>query len=205
MKAKFVKVFIVYTHPSEDSFTYQVKEKFIESLLTAGHTYEISDLYKMNFNADISEKEYYRESNYLSDLPLSEDIMKEQNKINNCNIIVFIYPVFWTEAPAKLVGWFDRVWSYGFAYGECTMKKLSKALFIAITGHSIKHLEGYGHMQSMRTVMLGDRIFDRAISKEMIILDCMTKGLRRKEDGKTKKSQRYYDSFYNSYHNFYFS
>jgi hypothetical protein len=23
----------------------------------------------------------------------------------------------WAEAPAKLVGWFDRVWSHGFAWG----------------------------------------------------------------------------------------
>jgi len=55
------------------------------------------------------------------------------------------------------------------------MKKLSKAIFIAITGHSINHLKEYGHMQSMKTVMLGDRIFDRAINKEMLILDNMTK------------------------------
>ena len=170
-----MKVFIVYTHPSEDSFTYHVKEIFIESILAAGHTYEISDLFKMKFHTDLSEEEYYRESNYLNDLPLCEDVMKEQDKINNCDIIVFIYPVFWTEAPAKLVGWFDRVWTYGFSYGERTMKKLSKAIFIAITGHSINHLKEYGHMQSMKTVMLGDRIFDRAINKEMLILDNMTK------------------------------
>ena len=41
---------------------------------------------------------------------------------NMCD--AFIYPVFWTEAPAKLVGWFDRVWSYGLAYGEKTMNML---------------------------------------------------------------------------------
>ena len=42
--------------------------------------------------------------------------------------------IFWTEAPAKLVGWFDRVWSCGFAYGDKTMKMLDKAVFINTDG-----------------------------------------------------------------------
>ncbi|MBO4908940.1 MAG: NAD(P)H-dependent oxidoreductase [Lachnospiraceae bacterium] len=56
--------------------------------------------------------------------------MIEQEKIQNSDAIVFIYPVFWTEAPAKLVGWFDRVWTTGFAYRpDPAMKVLEKALF----------------------------------------------------------------------------
>lgn len=40
-----MKVFIVYCHPSKNSFTYEVKEAFIKGLESAGHSYEISDLY----------------------------------------------------------------------------------------------------------------------------------------------------------------
>jgi NAD(P)H dehydrogenase (quinone) len=147
----------------------------MRGLQSAGHTYEISDLYKINFQTDMSEAEYLRESNYNDKLPLSEDVIAEQKKINRCDVIVFIYPVFWTEAPAKLVGWFDRVWTYGFAYGERNMKKLKKAIFLVIAGHTIEHLKEYGHYDAMKTVMLGDRIFDRAENKEMIILDGTTK------------------------------
>ena len=168
-------IFIVYCHPSEDSFTRHVRDEFIRGLQAASHTYEISDLYKMNFQTDMSEAEYLRESNYNDNLPLSEDVIAEQEKINRCDVIVFIYPVFWTEAPAKLVGWFDRVWTYGFAYGERKMKKLKKAIFLVIAGHTIEHLKEYGHYDAMKTVMLGDRIFDRAESKEMLILDGTTK------------------------------
>ena len=168
-------IFIVYTHPSEDSFTRHVRDEFIRGLQSSGHTYEISDLYKMNFRTDMSEAEYLRESNYNDKLPLNKDVIAEQEKINRSDVIVFIYPVFWTEAPAKLVGWFARVWTYGFAYGERKMKKLKKAIFLVIAGHTIEHLKEYGHYDAMKTVMLGDRIFDRAETKEMIILDGTTK------------------------------
>jgi NAD(P)H dehydrogenase (quinone) len=168
-------VFIVYAHPSDDSFTRAARDEFIRGLKEAGHTCEVSDLYKMGFHTDMSESEYLREANYRQDLPVPNDVAEEQNKINRCDALVFIYPVFWTEAPAKLVGWFDRVWTYGFAYGQRTMKKLGKVLIICVTGHSTDKLIEYGHLQSMKKVMLGDRIFDRAVDSHMIVLDGMTK------------------------------
>ena len=170
-----MNVFIVYAHPSEDSFTRYVRDRFIEGLTSAGHSYIISDLYNMRFNTDMSEAEYYREANYRDDLPLADDVIREQGKINSCDALVFIYPVFWTEAPAKLVGWFDRVWTYGFAYGNRRMKQLEKALVICVAGHSLQHLKEYGHYDAMKTVMLGDRIFDRAKEKDFIVLDSTTK------------------------------
>ena len=56
-----MKVFIVYCHPSEDSFTSHVRDSFIRGIVDSGNEYLISDLYKMNFKSDMSEKEYLRE------------------------------------------------------------------------------------------------------------------------------------------------
>ena len=170
-----MRVFIVYAHPSEDSFTRHARDSFIRGLEAAGHSYTLSDLYKMEFRTDISEAEYLREANFNEGAPLPEDVVAEQNKINSSDAIVFIYPVFWTEAPAKLVGWFDRVWTFGFAYGNRSMKQLEKALIICIAGHSLQRLKEYGHFDAMKTVMLGDRMFDRVKSKDLIVLDSTSK------------------------------
>lgn len=90
--------------------------------------------------------------------------------------IVLIYPVFWTEAPAKLIGWFDRVWTYGFAYGDnIQMKLLDKALVLATTGRTIEDLIQSNQAQAMETVMLGDRINYRAKEKQMVFLDGMSR------------------------------
>ena len=56
-----MKVFIVYCHPSEDSFTRNVRDAFIKGIVDSGNEYIMSDLYKMNFKTDMSEKEYLRD------------------------------------------------------------------------------------------------------------------------------------------------
>ena len=110
----------------------------------------------------MTEEEYLRDAYYRTSSDVAEDILAEQEKINSSDAIVFMYPVFWSEAPAKLVGWFDRVWSYGFAYGERTMKVLDKALVLCSVGNPRETLERFGFLESMKKVMLGDRLFGRA-------------------------------------------
>lgn len=54
------------------------------------------------------------------------------------------------------------------------MKTLDKALVIACAGKSLQSLTETGEKKAMETVMLGDRIRDRARHKEMVILDNVT-------------------------------
>ena len=166
-----MKVFIVYCHPSEDSFTKNMCDAFIKGITDSGNEYIISDLYKMGFQTDMTEEEYLRDAYYRNTPKVADDVLAEQEKINSADAIVFIYPVFWTEAPAKLVGWFDRVWSYGFAYGEKTMKLLDKALILCSAGNPIERLEENGLLDSMKKVMLGDRLIGRAKEMDFIVFD----------------------------------
>lgn len=170
-----MKIFIVYCHPSKNSFTHNVYELFLKGLKDAGHTVVTSDLYEMKFQTDLTETEYLRETFYKSELPVAGDVRLEQEKIQSSDAIAFIYPVFWTDAPAKLVGWFDRVWTTGFAYNPAPkMNVLEKALVIACAGKTLQSLDETGEIQAMKTVMLGDRIRDRAKLKEMVVFDNIT-------------------------------
>lgn len=166
-----MKVFIVYCHPSEDSFTRHVRDSFIQGITDSGHEYILSDLYKMGFKTDMTEKEYLRDANYINSPDIAEDVKAEHEKINSSDAIAFIYPVFWTEAPAKLVGWFDRVWSYGFAYGDKTMKELDKGLILCSAGNPIERLEEFGLLKAMKKVMFGDRLFGRVKKTEFVVFD----------------------------------
>ena len=103
-----MKVFIVYCHPSEDSFTRHMRDAFIKGITDSGNEFVLSDLYAMGFKTDISEEEYLRDANYRSTPDVADDVKAEQEKVNSADALAFIYPVFWTEAPAKLVGWRNR-------------------------------------------------------------------------------------------------
>ena len=176
-----MKALIVYCHPSEDSFTRHVRDAFIKGITDSGNEYILSDLYAMDFRTDMSEKEYLRDANYRNTNDLAEDVLAEQEKVNAADAIVLIYPVFWTEAPAKLVGWFSRVWSYGFAYGEKRMKTLDKALILCTAGNTMERLEQFGLLDSMKKVMFGDRFFNRIRKQEFVVFDGMTRELKQRE------------------------
>ena len=69
-----MKAFIVYCHPSEDSFTRNIRDAFINGIIDSGNEYILSDLYKMNFSSDMTEKEYQRDANYLDTDDIAEDV-----------------------------------------------------------------------------------------------------------------------------------
>lgn len=164
-------VFIVYAHPSKKSFTHNVFSKFIEGLVASDHTYEVSDLYAMEFKADMETVEYERESGREPDKEVPEDVRIEQEKILRADILIFIYPVWWSDCPAKMKGWFDRVYTCGFAYehGDRTQTKYNfknkRALVICPAGHTAEHLEQIGIAESMRKVMINDRLLGLGIKE----------------------------------------
>ena len=194
-KAERMKVFIVYCHPCDDSFTREIRDSFIAGLEKSGHEYTISDLYAMNFSTDMSEAEYRREAFYRRELPLPEDVKAEQEKINNSDAIVFIYPVFWSDAPAKLVGWFDRVWTFGFAYGENrAMKLLEKGLVLCVAGNTIEYFERTGIGEAIKKTNLDDRLFDRVKSRELIIFEATSRELPERELFREKHLKRAFNA-----------
>lgn len=188
-----MKVLIVYCHPSENSFTAKMKEEFIKGLKQSNHEYQVLDLYKMDFNDTFSESEYLREAFYNEDLTVPEDVLEHQRLINESDALVFIYPVFWSEAPSKLVGWFQRVWTYGFAYGNNpAMKQLDKVLMLVTMGGDLREEIRQQQAAAMKTVMLGDRINERAKKKEMVIFDRMSRDYEKRETNFSKNLKRAY-------------
>ena len=189
-----MKAFIVYCHPSEDSFTSHVRDSFIKGIVDSGNEYILSDLYKIDFKSDMTEQEYLRDANYRNTPAVAADVLAEHEKINSADAIVIIYPVFWTEAPAKLVGWFDRVWSYGFAYGgNKKMKMLEKGLILCSAGNPLERLEQFGLLESMKKVMLGDRLFNRVKEAEFIVFDSTSRENPLREQNWDKNLEKAYE------------
>lgn len=124
-----MNVLIVYSHPSPTSLNAALKNTAVSTLEKLGHSVKVSDLYEMKFNPiadqnDFTELKNPEKFSYINEQyfasqnrTFSKDILEEQDKLTWADYVIFQFPMWWTEAPAILKGWFDRVFAYGFAYG----------------------------------------------------------------------------------------
>jgi NAD(P)H dehydrogenase (quinone) len=159
-----MQVDVIFAHLSQQSFSRRVLDAFTKGLQEAGHTYEIADLYEMGFQSEMDEGQYLRETSGSPGRPVPPDVEAEQARINRASGLAFIYPVWWSDCPAKLKGWFDRVLTHGYAYvydekgARGTRMTIEKALVLCSAGHTEEHLEETGIAEAMRRIMLNDRL-----------------------------------------------
>jgi NAD(P)H dehydrogenase (quinone) len=101
-------IVIVIAHPNVSGHCRQILHELKKQLTY----YQIIDLYKMNYDPVLHEKEHYTSGNRN----ISRETAFFQKKIKEANSIVFVYPVWWNGVPAILKGFFDKVLTPGFGY-----------------------------------------------------------------------------------------
>ncbi|GGN90407.1 flavodoxin family protein [Actinoplanes lobatus] len=156
------QVHVVYAHPGPESFTREVLDAFVGGL----SSYTVSDLYGSGFQPVLSAAEYAR----LASAPVPCDVAAEQELLDAAEVWAFVYPVWWADCPAMLKGWFDRVWTAGWAYKPGWGRVARRAVVLCTAGHPVAELEKSGVHQAMRTTMVTDRIGARASSSDFVVL-----------------------------------
>lgn len=123
---------LVLAHPEPDSFNGACRDLAVKRLKAEGHRVSISDLYAMEWEARGDERDfvalenddyfkYQKEQLHASANGLfSDDIVAEQKKLEWCDCLVLIFPLWWFSMPAILKGWVDRVMAMGYSYGGGT-------------------------------------------------------------------------------------
>ena len=107
-----MKVYLVYCHPSEGSFTAAARDRALVGL-TGSHEVRVSDLYADGFVPELSA---WERTNLLSPPDTKPAITTYADNLRWCEALVFVYPTWWAGQPAMLKGWIDRVWVAGVAY-----------------------------------------------------------------------------------------
>lgn len=65
------------------------------------------------------------------------DVAAEQAALDRAKLVVLMHPVFWYSVPGLLKHWFDKVLTYGWAFGEGGAALRGKdCLWVATTGGS---------------------------------------------------------------------
>lgn len=137
-----MKVFVVFCHPTHESFAGTLLERTLRGLELGGHDVRLSDLYADGFTPELSA---YERSQMMVDHrehpEVRADLTGYINNLQWCDALVLVYPTWWGGQPAMLKGWLDRVLVPGVAYevrpGASRISPLlhNVRTLVAITSH----------------------------------------------------------------------
>jgi NAD(P)H dehydrogenase (quinone) len=129
-----MNVLIVYAHPERESLNGSLKDLAVDTLKQEGHPVQVSDLYSMKWKAVLDEDDFPERMNRELFNPILEqlnsmekeaiptDIKEEMDKVLWADVIIFQFPIWWSNFPAILKGWIDRVFYNGFAFNLAEMQ-----------------------------------------------------------------------------------
>ena len=127
------KIFLVYGHYNENSFNAAIKNEFIKHSELKGNKVDVVDLYKEKFDPVFAGEEP------------SIEVLDHRKRIEECDTIVLVAPIWNFRMPAIVEGWIDKVlappWAfrfkqlvgnYGYPIGNLRKKK---AVIFALMVH----------------------------------------------------------------------
>ena len=105
---------VVLAHPDEGSFAHALCQSAVTGLQRAGHVVEVLDLYALDFQPAMSSAERVA---YHMDKPTLDPLVDDSiAKLQRAEILVFVYPTWWSSMPAILKGWLEKTMVPGVAF-----------------------------------------------------------------------------------------
>ena len=100
------KVFLIYGHYDDKSFNAAIKNTFISTAEEKGHKVDCVDLYKEKFDPVFSGEEP------------DKIVLNHRERIEKCDVIALVAPIWNFRMPAIVEGWIDKVlappWAFTF-------------------------------------------------------------------------------------------
>ncbi len=101
---------IITAHPSTKGFTHTIAETYKKHGEAEGRQVELLDLYSTDLKQDFLRFENMKE------MGKDATTQKMQEKISWAEELVFVFPVWWADAPAIMKNWIDCNFTAGFAF-----------------------------------------------------------------------------------------
>lgn len=125
-----MKAHIVIAHPEPRSYNAHLVDVAQSELVRQGYSVTVSDLYAMDFDpcerathyGDRSSPDRFDvqlEQRHASDAGAIPDIVQDEiRRLDDADLLILQYPIWWHLPPAMLKGWLDRVFIYGEVYAS---------------------------------------------------------------------------------------
>lgn len=142
---------VVLGHPSPDSFNAAIADRYIETVRSVYHDAVLRDLYAIDFDPLLKERERTAEGA----VGISDDVQIELGFLGQCDVLTFIYPLWFGMPPAIIKGYIDRILGSGFRVddlAEAPVKMLRGKQLAVITSSGSRRswLEEHGMWISLR-------------------------------------------------------
>ena len=109
-----MRLLTILAHPETGSFTEAVARRVAAGFTgVPGNENEIADLVREGFDPRLDAEDL---AAYRGQAPLKAEILREQQRIDGADALLIVAPMYWWGMPAVLKGWFDRVFTNGWAY-----------------------------------------------------------------------------------------
>lgn len=143
---------VVFAHPEPHSLTGSTAQSLVDSLVEAGGTAEIADLFGEGFDPRYGDADL---KVLRGQAGVPDDIRYEQERIERADSVVLVHPVYWWGLPALLKGWLDRVFTFGWAFGtdEATVLKSKKIHLLGLGGNAPQTYDEHGYRDAIRTTL----------------------------------------------------
>jgi NAD(P)H dehydrogenase (quinone) len=105
---------LIIANPNPEGFSHAIAQRARTGLETAGHQVTVRDLYAENFRAAMSADEH---AAYHGDHPAIDPLVQDHiTDLERAEILILVYPTWWSGVPAILKGWFERVMLPGVGF-----------------------------------------------------------------------------------------
>jgi NAD(P)H dehydrogenase (quinone) len=105
------RTLVVVCHPRADSLCHAASERVQRGLRTQGAQTRLIDLYAEAFEPRLSLHELRHYGTMVPD-----ELAAHIEALQWAERVVFVHPTWFSAQPARLKGWFDRVWLPGVAF-----------------------------------------------------------------------------------------
>ncbi len=106
---------VVHAHPVAGSYSHALRDAVVAGLSRAGHEIEIIDLYGIDYRPWMTSDEHRDYDTIGADHP-DPDVSRHIELMAWADVLVLVYPTWWSGFPAIMKGWLDRTMLPGVAF-----------------------------------------------------------------------------------------
>jgi NAD(P)H dehydrogenase (quinone) len=141
---------VLFAHADPDSLTGSVARRLCAGLEQAGWSTELADLGAEGFDPRMTAADHDVLKGVAGP---PADVLREQERVERADALVIVHPVYWWAMPALLKGWFDRVLTFGWAFGTETATALAgrDIHIVRLGGNSPATYDNHGYREAIRT------------------------------------------------------